>query len=223
MKKFPETFKQENYFPSPIFVAEAPEMLDDLNNYSESYIENAKKLIEEKKKKLNFTENKIGDVYHSISLINDKNFNPLIEYINNTSFNILEGMGYDLKTYKVLCSELWVQEFSKEGGGHHETHTHWNGHMSGFYFLKCSDKTSRPLFHDPRPGNVMNLLPEKDVNKLSTATSTFNCSIKPGLMIFFPSYMPHSFLVDRGLESFRFIHWNCRAYPKHILKGENNV
>lgn len=223
MKKLPKTFRQENYFYSPIFVAEAPEVLKELNSYSDEYINKAKKLAEEKKKQLNFNENKIGDIYHSTSLIEDKNFNSLVEYINNTSFNILEGMGYNLTNYKILCSELWVQEFSKEGGGHHDTHAHWNGHMSGFYFLKCSDKTSRPIFHDPRPGNVMNLLPEKDVNKLSTATSTFNCLIKPGTMIFFPSYMLHSFLVDRGLEPFRFIHWNCRAYPKHILKGENNV
>ena len=46
---------------------------------------------------------------------------------------------------------MWVQEFAKKGGGHHSAHIHWNQHVSGFYFLKCSDKTSYPIFHEPKP------------------------------------------------------------------------
>ena len=49
-----------------------------------------------------------------------------------------------------MFSELWVPEFSKKGGGHHSAHIHWNQHVSGFYFLKCSDKTSYPIFHNQR-------------------------------------------------------------------------
>ena len=52
-----------------------------------------------------------------------------------------------------LCLvSLWVQEFAKKGGGHHRAHIHWNQHVSGFYFLKCSDKTSYPVFHEPKTG-----------------------------------------------------------------------
>jgi hypothetical protein len=56
------------------------------------------------------------------------------------SNNILDQQGYDLSNHKLVMNELWVQEFAKLGGGHHHTHTHWNGHISGFYFLKCSEK-----------------------------------------------------------------------------------
>ena len=38
-----------------------------------------------------------------------------------------------------------------------------------------------------------------------------------GRMIFFPSYMPHQYIVDLGVEPFRFIHWNCQAIPKGAL------
>ena len=217
-KNYPKTLSQENHFIFPLFVADAPEFVEDLNKFSDKHIEHSKKHVQSIKEKNKINENKIGDVYHSGSLLTDPNFNHLQEYITNTSYNLLDGMGFDLKEYRVLCEELWVQEFSKEGGGHHEIHTHWNGHISGFYFLKCSDKTSKPIFHDPRPGNLMNLLPEKNENNITLATSKINCKIKPGTMIFFPSYMPHSYLLDRGIEPFRFIHWNCRAYPKNILK-----
>ena len=57
---------------------------------------------------------------------------------------------------------MWVQDFAKKGAGHHTLHTHWNGHISGFFFLKANEKTSMPVFEDPRPGHVMNLLPQKD-------------------------------------------------------------
>jgi uncharacterized protein (TIGR02466 family) len=112
---------------------------------------------------------------------------------------------------------MWVQEFAKKGGGHHTLHTHWNGHISGFYFLKASEKTSMPLFEDPRPGNVMNLLPEKDKSKITYASSQIHYKVQPGRMIFFPSYMPHQYVVDMGYEPFRFIHWNCQAIPKGVL------
>ena len=159
----------------------------------------------------------MGHVFHSTSLINDPNFLELQEYIGATSHNLLDEMGFDLTHYQVFTTEFWVQEFAKKGGGHHTLHTHWNGHMSGFYFLKADESTSMPLFEDPRPGNVMNLLPEKDKSKVTYATSQIHFNIKPGRMIFFPSYMPHQYIVDMGYKPFRFIHWNCQAIPKGVL------
>ena len=159
----------------------------------------------------------MGQVFHSTSLIRDPNFKDLTHYIIATSHNLLVEMGFDLTNYQVFVTEMWVQEFAKKGGGHHTLHTHWNGHMSGFYFLKASEKTSRPIFEDPRAGNVMNLLPQKDPSKITYASYQVNYEVKPGRMIFFPSYMPHMYAVDMGHEPFRFIHWNCQAIPKGVL------
>ncbi len=66
-------------------------------------------------------------------------------------------------------TEMWVQQFADQGGGHQETHVHWDNHISGFYFLKCSDRTSVPVFHDPRAGRMMLNLPIKDHSKLCYA------------------------------------------------------
>ena len=92
-------------------------------------------------------------------------FNILQDWVTATTWNLLDEQGFDLKNYKIFMEELWVQEFAKAGGGHHTLHTHYNGHISGFYFLKCSDKTSLPIFDDPRPGALMNGLPQKDKSK----------------------------------------------------------
>ena len=217
---FPEKLNLEQYFASPIWWADEPSFVDKLNKASDSYIEDSKKrlkpTIDNRNKKFG-NKGDMGHVFHSTTLIGDLNFKELQNYVGATSHNLLGEMGFDLTNYQVFTTEMWVQEFSKKGGGHHTLHTHWNGHISGFYFLKASDATSMPLFEDPRPGNIMNLLPEKDKTKISYASSQINYKVKPGRMIFFPSYLPHQYIVDMGYEPFRFIHWNCQAIPKGVL------
>jgi len=224
-KSFPSQLFREDYFKCPIWFADESAFVDKLNKASDSYIETATKNLE---KNINERNKKFGDkgdmghVFHSTSLIGDPNFLELQNYIGATAHNLLIEMGFDLTNYQVFTTELWVQEFAKKGGGHHTLHTHWNGHISGFYFLKASEKTSRPIFEDPRPGNMMNLLPQKDPLKIDYSSYQVNYLAKPGRMIFFPSYMPHMYSVDIGYEPFRFIHFNCQAIPKGVLNVVQN-
>ena len=233
-KPFPTQLNREDYFKCPIWFADAPQFVEDLNKSSDSYIEAAKKNLKKdtaKRNKKFGDRGDMGNVFHSSTLIGDSNFLPLQNYIGATAHNLLGEMGFDMTNYQLFTTEMWVQEFAKKGGGHHTLHTHWNGHMSGFYFLKASEKTSRPLFEDPRAGNVMNLFPEKDKTKISYASYQINYEVKPGRMIFFPSYLPHQYIIDLGYEPFRFIHWNCQAIPKGVLniprgeptEGDQNV
>ena len=222
--EYPKSLFREEYFKCPIWFADELGFVKDLNKASDPYIEVAKKNIKkdiDKRNKKFGNKGDMGHVFHSTSLINDPNFLELQNYIGATSYNLLEEMGFDLTNYQLFTTELWVQEFAKNGGGHHTLHTHWNGHMSGFYFLKASDKTSMPLFEDPRSGNMMNLLPEKDKTKLTYASSQINYKVKPGRIMFFPSYMPHQYTVDMGYEPFRFIHFNCQAIIKGVLNDKS--
>ena len=217
---YPEQLNREDYFKCPIWFADEPKFVNDLNKASDKYITYSKKMLQpgiDKRNKTNKTKGDLGSVYHSNSLIGDPNFKKLQDYIGATSNNLLIEMGFDMSGYTLFTTEMWVQEFAKNGGGHHTLHTHWNGHISGFYFLKASDKTSMPLFEDPRAGNLMNLLPEADKSKITYASSAVHYKAEPGRIIFFPSYMPHQYSVDMGTEPFRFIHWNCQAIPNGVL------
>ena len=219
-KIFPKELTREDYFKCPIWFADEPAFVNKLNKASDKYIKQSKKNLEKdinKRNKKFGNKGDMGNVFHSSTLIGDSNFLELQNYVGATSHNLLLEMGFDLSQYQVFITEMWVQEFAKNGGGHHTLHTHWNGHMSGFYFLKASEKTSRPIFEDPRPGNLMNLLPQKDTSKITYASHQINYDVKPGRMIFFPSYMPHQYVVDMGYEPLRFIHWNCQAIPKGVL------
>ncbi len=223
-KSFPTQLNREDLFKCPIWFADETAFVDDLNKASDPYIEiakkNLKKDIDKRNKKFG-NKGDMGHVFHSTSLIGDPKFKDLQNYIGATANNLLLEMGFDLTNYSVFITEMWVQEFAKNGGGHHTLHTHWNGHISGFYFLKASEATSMPLFEDPRPGNIMNLLPEKDKTKVTYASTQINYKVQPGKIIFFPSYMPHQYVVDMGYEPFRFIHWNCQAIPNGVLNVKN--
>ena len=217
---YPQQLSREDYFKCPIWFGDAPEFVSEIDKASDKYIDEARKNLQpdiDKHNKTNKTKGDLGSVYHSTTLIGDPAFKVLTDYIGATSNNLLLEMGFDLSGHQLFTTEMWVQEFANDGGGHHTLHTHWNGHMSGFYFLKASDKTSMPLFEDPRAGNVMNLLPELDKSKVTYASSAVHYKAKPGRMIFFPSYMPHQYVVDMGVEPFRFIHFNCQAIPKGVL------
>jgi uncharacterized protein (TIGR02466 family) len=202
------------YFKTPIWFDHKPEFLQSLNKASNKYIKDAKKRNGDYIKK----HGDFGISHHSTPLTHDNNFLDLRNYIGQRSWEFLDWQGFDMQQYETMFSEMWVQEFAKKGGGHHSAHIHWNQHVSGFYFLKCSDKTSYPIFHEPRTGARATKLKLKDVEKISHGSELVNFRPKPGTLIIFPGYLEHEFAVDHGIEPFRFIHWNIQAVPKEMAK-----
>lgn len=179
------------------------------------WVESLKKLtnpiIEELKK-----NNKLI-VYHSNNITH---LLP-VEFLNlviSQSFLFFETQGYCLKNFKFVMRECWVQEFDESGFGHHEGHIHWNNHVSGFYFLRCSPESSYPIFHDPRPTKMMMQLPEKNANVFTSASHLLNIRPEPGLLVIFPSFLEHQFVVDVNKAPFRFIHFNGQFLEREILK-----
>ena len=202
------------YFKTPIWSEEKPEFVKSLNKASDKYIKEAKK----NQKKYIKQYGDFGTSYHSTPLTMDNDFLDLRNYIGQKSWEFLDHSGFDMPQYQTMFSEMWVQEFAKKGGCHHSAHVHWNQHVSGFYFLKCSDKTSYPIFHEPRGGARSTKLKMKNQKGIWPGTELVNFRPKPGTLIIFPGYMEHEYAVDHGKAPFRFIHWNITAIPKGMAK-----
>lgn len=217
-----ENINFETYFQTPVYITELPELVDKLNKASDPHIEHAKKRnkILSKKRDENVGK-KLGDfgmTHHSGPLVGLSEFADIQGYVARRSLEIMDHMGYNMTTYNMTWTEMWVQEFSKKGGGHHSAHVHWNQHVSGFYFLKCSDKTSYPVFHEPRTGARTTKLKLKDTKDIVPASEIIHFKPRPGTLLIFPGYLEHEFVVDLGIDQFRFIHWNIQAIPKGVAK-----
>ena len=195
----------ESYFSSNVYSCYIPDWVKDFNKSTNKYIR------EVRKENLSRIKKDFGTSHCSYSLIGDSDFFILSDFITSVSKDILAQQGYDLSRKKIKLNDFWVQEFSKQGGGHQAYHVHPNNHISGFYFLKCSDNTSFPLFEDPRPGKVMTDLRGINEDKITSSSNQIFYKPKPGTLIFFNSYLPHQFTVDRGIDPFRFIHFNLQA------------
>ena len=212
---------KREYFASPVYDEIKPEWLEKLDKLCDPYIKEARDdQIEnnEKKKTLGY-KNDIGMTYHGRPLEPNEDFRFFHDYVAKKSRWVLDDMGYDMSYYNLVYTESWVQEISFYGAGHHWFHTHSNNHISGFYFLKCSDKTSRPFFQDPRVAHVPLKLKEKNNEKISNANDIVNYNVIPGSLMIFPAYMSHAYMVDHGIEPFRFIHFNIRAVETDILSS----
>ena len=151
-------------FPTPVWDVYEPRFIKPLIKATNFYVKEAKKrnqkYIKGRDKHFKVKLQDFGLSNHSTKLYNDPRFEGFIDIVIATSQNFLNAQGFDLSAHKLKLTELWVQEFGSKGG-HHSSHAHWNQQVSGFYFLKCSDKTSFPIFHDPRPGALMTKLPLK--------------------------------------------------------------
>ena len=202
------------YFKTPLWIENKPEFVKSLNKASDKYIKDSKKRQKEYIK----NNGDFGISFHSTPLTLDNNFLDFRNYIGQKSWDFLDWQGFDMSQYTTMFSEMWVQEFAKKGGGHHSAHIHWNQHVSGFYFLKASDKTSYPIFHEPRTGARATKLKMKPSNEITPGTELVHFRPVPGTLIIFPGYLEHEFAVDHGIEPFRFIHWNIQAVPKQMAR-----
>jgi len=220
-------FKANVYFGTPVWINDVPEFIKPINKLANKYIKNAKKnLVSTLKERNKIFKRKLGDFglsNHSVPINEDPEAKEFAKYCADRSYEFLDWCGFDLRNHSLHYTEMWVQEFSSNGAGHHNTHVHWNQHVTGFYFLKASEKTSMPVLHDPRQGAVMTKLPQKDQTKITHANETVHYNVKPGKMIIIPGYTPHQYPVDMGVEPFRFVHWNIQCIPKNILNAARTL
>ena len=208
----------ETFFSTPIYITEKPEWVSDTNKFCQPYLDESHLTHQSEVKRIG---SDFGLVYHSTSIQDDPNLKYLTDWIGQTAHKVMTEWGADLSNHTLIYESMWVQEFPKDGGGHHRIHIHENSHVSGFYFLQ-NENSSYPLFHDPRPGAAMTALPEKDESNLSYYNKCVNYQPKPGSIYMFPSYLPHEYVMSRG-GNFKFIHWNLMALPRDIVMAEGSV
>tara|TARA_R110002049_G_scaffold69584_5_gene180224 strand:+ start:3750 stop:4409 length:660 start_codon:yes stop_codon:yes gene_type:complete len=215
-----ENISFETYFQTPVYVNELPELVDKLNKASDPHIawskNNTKDMRKERDKAVGKKLGDFGMTHHSGPLVGLPEFADIQGYVERRSLEIMDHIGYDMTTYNMTWTEMWVQEFSKKGAGYHNAHIHYDNHISGFYFLKSSEHTAYPILKDPRVAKMMSMLPLKKPNDITMGSGSIHFKPKPGTLVLFPAYIEHEFTVDLGIDPFRFMHFNLQAVRKTV-------
>ena len=187
------------YFPTAVAVDERPEFLADMSAVCAEALDKRR----EEEPELN----EIYPVHMTGDLLGDPRTAPFAEHVAQAAWQFLCDQGYNGDFFRTTFSEMWCQEHHKHSAM--EQHVHGNGaQVVGFYFLDCPPDSSRPLFHDPKPGKVQIGLPERDPTVATYASNIVNFEPKPGGVILTNSWLPHSFTRHASDEPVRFVHFN---------------
>jgi uncharacterized protein (TIGR02466 family) len=192
------------YFPSSIYTIDKPEFLPIAKEVSANYL---------KKRKQDQTQlNEIYPVYMTEHFFNDSRMAEFSRFVAVTAWNILLEQGYQMKDFETFFTEMWCQEHHKHSA--QEQHIHGAGvQMVGCYFLETPKDCSKVIFHDPKAAKVQISLPETNMAMPTFASNMLNFNPEPGKMVFFNSWLPHSFTRHASEQPLKFIHFNLGVKP----------
>lgn len=188
-----------HYFATPVYIAKKPEFLETVSLIANEKLQEA----------LIHNDNKIDEVFPfimSTSMLDDPRIADFATYIAESSWAILAEQGYAMDGFHTFFTEMWCQQH--EYSSSMDYHAHGGSHIVGFYFLETPENCPRAIIHDPRPSRLMLPLPELDTNQATLASGMINFKPEPGMVIFAPAYLPHSFGRNASKQPFKFVHFN---------------
>lgn len=189
---------QFHYFATPVYITQQPQFLDVVKAIA---ADSLTQVHGDKK------PDKIHPVRMSGNMLEDERIAPFAEFIANTAWNILASQGFAMDGFSTSFTELWCQEHYQTSSM--EYHTHPGGNfLVGFYFLDVPDGAPPVVIHDPRPGRVMLSLPEADPSQATLSSTMINFKPQPGMVMFAPAWLAHSFGRNASKKPFRFVHFN---------------
>lgn len=192
-----------HYFATPIYITKQLQFLDTVKAIAADSI----KQVHGKTK-----PNKIHPVLMSGNMLEDPRIEEFAAFVGQTAWNILSSQGYAMENFSTTFTELWCQE-------HYQTssmdyHAHPGGSfLVGFYFLDVPEGSPHAVIHDPRPGRVMLDLPQADPSQATLASTMINFKPEPGMVMFAPAWLAHSFGRNQSKLPFRFVHFNLAVQP----------
>jgi len=201
----------ENHFATTAYFIDKPEFLETARFVAKEYLLDIKK----NKPKVD----KLYPVYMSGSFYHDERVRNLVMFIASASWNILNDQGHNMENQEVYFQEMWAQEHYTHSAN--EEHIHGNGcQITGFYILEAPEDCSMIAIHDPRPAKRQINLPEKDMSKITSASTSAYYKPKAGQLYFLNSWVPHAFTRHGSNKPFKFIHFNLAT---RIVKLPSNT
>ena len=192
-----------HYFVTPVYITKQPQFLGTMKAIAADSI----KRVHGKAK-----PNKIYPVLMSGNMLEDPRIEEFAAFVGSTAWNILTSQGYAMGNFSTVFTELWCQEHYQTSSMDHHAHPGGN-FLVGFYFLDVPEGAPHAVIHDPRPGRVMLDLPQADPTQATLSSTMINFKPEPGIIMFAPAWLAHSFGRNPSKEPFRFVHFNLGVQP----------
>ena len=193
---------QLHYFATPVYITQQPQFLEVVKAIAADSIAQ----VHGDKK-----PDKIHPVRMSGNMLEDERIASFAEFIGSTAWNILSSQGYAMDGFSTTFTELWCQEHYQTSSMDYHAHPGGN-FLVGFYFLDVPDGAPPVVIHDPRPGRVMLSLPEADPSQATLSSTMINFKPQPGMVMFAPAWLAHSFGRNASKKPFRFVHFNLTVH-----------
>ena len=192
-----------HYFVTPIYITKQPQFLEVMKAIAADSI----KQVHGKAK-----PNKIHPVLMSGNMLEDPRIKEFASFVGSTAWNILSSQGYAMDNFNTVFTELWCQEHYQTSSMDYHVHPGGN-FLVGFYFLDVPEGVPHAVIHDPRPGRVMLDLPQADPTQATLSSTMINFKPEPGMIMFAPAWLAHSFGRNPSKLPFRFVHFNLTVQP----------
>ena len=124
-------------------------------------------------------------------------FSDLVKYINYGTELVLDFLSVIYNSYSITGCWANISAVNTR----HMAHTHPNNFLSGVYYVETGPGSDTITIDDPRPQCLV-IRPEVKQSNVENAHQ-MRLKVGPGIMVFFPSWLPHS--VDYNRSSGRRI------------------
>ncbi|MEM1418245.1 MAG: TIGR02466 family protein [Myxococcota bacterium] len=157
----------------------------------------------------------------------------LFSFVSDALFDLCRAAnrraweGLESQELRVAIAGAWFQ--MQNGYGSHGIHTHGNCSWSGVYYVACDDEAARVAhptlgarngvtrFHGPRFERLAGA--HQDVGNLYLQDHALDVAPEPGLLVLFPSWLPHEVLPYEGARDRIVVSFN--AVLEGSVRGAN--
>ncbi len=122
--------------------------------------------------------------FYTGNLAQNPDWAPVVEFIQNVTSSLLDG------TYngKVAITNMWATIYPK--GAYVPEHIHNNSLYSGVYYAKAAPYCGNIVFKDP--AYISKTMASKLSNGFPSVSIVHTQEVESGLMVIFPSWLPHA-------------------------------
>jgi uncharacterized protein (TIGR02466 family) len=179
------------YFPSIVYRDERPEWVD----YTKQVVQKYYDAVPQE-----------GGMLQTNQMAGDLDLKFLVDYLLESSIDILRSQGYDVDKYEFSVSALWGQDVKCNGSTN--VHVHKNSQICGWFFLETPEGGSFPVYYDPRIQKQMVELDFVQGPELTNASSSvhFN-NLKPGTVLMANSWLQHQLTQNVSQAETKSVHF----------------